>query len=63
MVILKGLKKVPKVKVPEDIFLTVSMKGSMKEELMKEWIEKCYNRRTNFFNFKVLFNNGQLWDA
>lgn len=50
MVILKGLKKVPKVKVPEDIFLTVSMKGSMKEELMKEWIGKCYNRRGPFFS-------------
>jgi hypothetical protein len=50
MVILKGLKKVPKVKVPEDIFLTVSMKGSMKEELMKEWIGKCYNLGEQFFS-------------
>jgi hypothetical protein len=46
------LKKVPKVKVPEDIFLTVSMKGSMKEELMKEWIGKCYNWRGPFFQLQ-----------
>ena len=37
LVILKGLKNVPKCKVPPNIFLTVSKGGSMNEHLMKEW--------------------------
>ena len=35
MIILKGLKKVPKVKVQKGIYLTLSNKGSMTYELMQ----------------------------
>ena len=46
MIILKGLKKVPKVTVPKGIHLTVSNKGSMTYELMQVWIDKVFGQRS-----------------
>ena len=48
LVILKGLKNVPKCKVPPNIILTVSKGGSMNEHLMKEWVSKCFRNRGAF---------------
>jgi hypothetical protein len=48
LIILKGLKNVPKCKVPANIILTVSKGGSMNEPLMKEWISKCFRNRGAF---------------
>jgi len=45
LVILKGLKNIPKCHVPENIHLCVSMGGSMTEDLMKTWIDKCFFNR------------------
>lgn len=39
MVILKGLKKVPKIPVPSNIILRAAFKGSMTENLMIDWID------------------------
>lgn len=39
MVILKGLKKIPKIPVPSNIVLRAAFKGSMTENLMLDWIE------------------------
>lgn len=38
MVILKGLKKIPKIPVPSNIILRVATKSSMTEHLMLDWI-------------------------
>jgi transposase-like protein len=48
MVIIKGRKTVPKCKIPSRIYVTVSEGGSMKESLMKDWIEKCFHTRGIF---------------
>lgn len=47
MVILKGLKRIPNVKVPRGIFLTVANKGSMTYELMLTWINSVFAMRTS----------------
>ena len=39
MVILEGLKKVPKIPVPASIILRAAPKGSMTEVLMLDWID------------------------
>ena len=44
-VIFKGLKKVPKVKVPKDIVVRVSDGGSMKETLMLDWMQTVFSSR------------------
>ena len=48
LVILKGLKNVPKCKVSPNIVLAVSKGGSMNEHLMKVWILKCFSNRRAF---------------
>lgn len=40
-----GLKNIPKGNYPTDVIVTVSMKGSMKEELMLEYIAKVVKGR------------------
>ena len=45
LVILKGLKKVPKVQVPDNIEVVVSDGGSMNEDIMKVWISKIFTSR------------------
>ncbi|KAI5152846.1 hypothetical protein ENBRE01_3057 [Enteropsectra breve] len=47
MVIIKGLKRVPKVNIPDNIFLAVAKGGSMNSELMKSWIENCFDENKN----------------
>ena len=49
MVILKGLKKVPNVKIPKNIFLAVASKGTMNCQLMKTWITNVFNTRPSQF--------------
>jgi hypothetical protein len=48
MVILKGLKKVPKIRIPNNIIVAVSMGGSMNEALMGTWIERVIDARSPF---------------
>lgn len=48
MIIFKGLKKVPKINVPSNIFLAVSKGGSMDSQLMKSWAANCFNKRFHF---------------
>lgn len=48
LVILKGLKKVPKVKVPNDLLLAVSPGGSMTERLMLFWVDRAFRARGPF---------------
>jgi len=43
MVILKGLKKVPKCNIPSNLFVVPSNKGSMTSEIMKIWIKTCFD--------------------
>lgn len=48
MIILKGLKNLPKVKVPKNIHLATSMSGSMNETLMHQWIDRVFCGRGPF---------------
>jgi len=48
MIILKGLKNVPKINVPANVSLTVSVGGSMNERLMLHWVEKVFRARGPF---------------
>lgn len=48
MIILKGLKNLPKVKVPKNIHLTHSISGSMNETLMHQWIDRVFCGRGPF---------------
>jgi transposase-like protein len=52
MVILRGLKKVPNIKVPSNIYLCVTQKGSMNSYLMIDWIKNCFIRRAIFSRAK-----------
>ncbi|CAI9720351.1 pogo transposable element with KRAB domain [Octopus vulgaris] len=52
MIIFKGLKNVPKIKVPKNIYLTVSNRGSITYEFMQLWADKVFGQRT-----------AQLWHA
>jgi hypothetical protein len=45
LVILKGLKKVPKIKIPANIVVKVSIGGSMNEPIMLDWIQSCFRCR------------------
>ena len=47
-VILKGLKKVPKCHVPNNIQVAVSNSGTMDNFLMKQWIMNVYTRKGLF---------------
>lgn len=42
LIIFKGLKRVPKLILPNDIFVTVSDGGSMNENIMLSWLENCF---------------------
>ncbi len=42
LIILKGLKKIPKVKLPAKIDLAVSGGGSMTTGLMLQWVKNCF---------------------
>ena len=44
MIILKGLKNVPKVNVPKAIYLIVSNKGSITYELMQLWTDNVRDK-------------------
>ncbi|CAI9736243.1 pogo transposable element with KRAB domain [Octopus vulgaris] len=46
MIILKGLKHVPKIKIPKNIYITVSNRGSITYELMQVWADKVFGKRT-----------------
>ena len=48
-IILKGLKKIPKVVLPKNIDLVVSDGGSMTTKLMLTWISSCYMTQCNIF--------------
>ena len=45
MVILKGLKKVPKIQIPNNVVVTVAKKGSMTSQLMEEWRKEVWQKR------------------
>ena len=50
MVIFKGLKKVQKIdELPKNIVVTVAKGGSMKYDIMMEWIDKVWSVRGNYF--------------
>lgn len=49
MIIFKGLKKVPKIRLPSNIFVAVSDGGSMNGDLMKQWSLNCFNKKGNLF--------------
>lgn len=51
-IILKGLKKIPKVKFPENIDLVVSDGGSMTTDLMIKWIKNCFKAQCDIFRRK-----------
>ncbi|CAI9722304.1 Hypothetical predicted protein [Octopus vulgaris] len=46
MIILKGLKNVPKIKVPKNIYLTVFNRGSITYEHKLLWADKVFGQRT-----------------
>lgn len=48
-IILKGLKKIPKVKLPKNIDLVVSDGGSMTADVMIKWIKNCYKVQCDIF--------------
>ena len=48
LVIVKGLKKVPKCRIPHNIAVTVSKSGTMDKYLMQEWIRMCFNETGPF---------------
>ncbi len=50
LIILKGLKNIPKVSCPKNIQLKVTMKGSMNTPIMPEWGKDCFSRRGNYFS-------------
>ena len=50
MVIFKGLKKMQKIdELPKNIVVTVAKGGSMKYDIMMEWIDKVWSVRGNYF--------------
>ena len=46
--VFKGLKNVPKLNLPADVEVTVSMGGSMNTCLMLKWIRSCFTQRGPF---------------
>lgn len=46
LIIFKGLKKIPKILIPEDIMIDVSEGGSMNERIMKNWLDNCFKIQT-----------------
>ncbi len=60
LIIFKGLKKVPKITLPKNIHVAVSMGGSMNTPILKEWIRVCFCSRGNYLQRKrsLLF-----WDS
>ena len=60
MVIFKNLKKVPKCRDPQGIFVAVSPGGSMKEELMLFWLKNVFRARGSFLateEYLLLFDS------
>lgn len=49
-VIFKGLKKIPKINCPKNIYLAVSPGGTMNTPLMKLWANECLKRRNGLFS-------------
>ena len=47
MVILKGLVKVPKIKIPNNIVVTVAKKGTMTAQIMEQWRTDVWEKRGN----------------
>ncbi|KAI5153060.1 hypothetical protein ENBRE01_3124 [Enteropsectra breve] len=50
MVILKGLKKVPKCKIPSNIVVKTNKTGTMNKHIMLDWIRLCLNQSGPFRN-------------
>ena len=48
LIVFKGLKNVPKLNLPADVEVTVSMGGSMNTCLMLKWIRSCFTQRGPF---------------
>ena len=48
-IILKGLKRVPAVQLPPNVILTVSMGGSMTQDLMMDWLDRVFSSRGPYF--------------
>ena len=48
LIVFKGLKNVPKLNLPADVEVTVSMGGSMNTCLMLKWIRSCFTQRRPF---------------
>lgn len=47
LIIFKGLKKNPKVKLPKNVDITVSTGGSMNGAIMLQWAKTCFSKRGN----------------
>ena len=48
LIVFKGIKNVPKLNLPADVEVTVSMGGSMNTCLMLKWIRNCFIQRGPF---------------
>ena len=48
LIVFKGLKNVPKLNLPADVEVTVSMGGSMNTCLVLKWIRSCFTQRRPF---------------
>ena len=48
LIVFKGLKNVPKLNLPVDVEVTVSMGGSMNTCLLPKWIRSCFTQRGPF---------------
>ena len=48
LITFKGLKNVPKLNLPSDVEVAVSMGGSMNVSLMLIWIRTCFTQRGPF---------------
>lgn len=55
MIILKGLKRVPKVQIPSNIYLTTSRSGTMDSNIMQKWCKTCLNVTGPFKNNQKRF--------
>ncbi len=49
LIIFKGLKNVPKLNLPAEIEVAVSLGGSMNGPLMDKWIRSCFAKRGRYF--------------
>ncbi|KAI5152361.1 hypothetical protein ENBRE01_3223 [Enteropsectra breve] len=50
LVILKGLKKTPKCRIPRNLIVTTSKSGTMNKEIMQLYIRTCLNQSGPFQN-------------